>query len=89
MQARAIRCVRLRQVEGSRMADKAMTDTPGRRRTKVGNPVAKRASDRSLDVDDIFCRGTARCRATPRRYDEELENDPAVPSSGSTRKPRI
>jgi hypothetical protein len=70
------------------MADSAMTDTPGPRRTKVGDPAAKRA-DRSPDVDDIFCRGKARCRATPRRYDEELENDPAVRASGSTLKPRI
>jgi hypothetical protein len=71
------------------MADTAMTDTPGRRHTKVGDPAAKRASDLSPDVDDIFCRGTARCRATPRRYDEELENGPAVPSTDSTLKTRI
>jgi hypothetical protein len=66
-----------------------MTDTPGRRRTKVGDPTAERASDPIPDGEDIISRENARRGETPRRYDEELEDDPVMPAGDSTLKTRI
>jgi hypothetical protein len=65
-----------------------MTDTPGRRRTKLGDPTAQRTSDPIPDGEDILSRENPRRGETPRRYDEELE-DGVMPSSDSTLKTRI
>jgi hypothetical protein len=70
------------------MADTAMTDTPGRR-TKLGDPTAERTSDPMPDGEDILSRENPRSGETPRRYDEEPEDDPVLPSSDSTLKTRI
>jgi hypothetical protein len=71
------------------MADRAMTDTPGRRRTKLGDPTAEQTSDPIPDGEDILSRENPRRGETPRRYDEELEDDGVMPSSDSTLKTRI
>ena len=75
--------------EGWRMADTAMRATPGRRRTKLGDPTTKRASNSIPDCDDIHSRENPRRGETPRRYDEELEDDPVLPSTDATLKTRI
>jgi hypothetical protein len=71
------------------MADTATTGTPGRRRTKPGDPTAERTSDPIPDGEDILSRENPRRGETPRRYDAELEDDRVMPSSDSTLKTRI
>jgi hypothetical protein len=66
-----------------------MTDTPGRRGTKLGDPTADRTSDPIPDGEDILSRENPRRGETPRRYDEELEDDPVMPAGDSTLKTRI
>jgi hypothetical protein len=66
-----------------------MTDTPGRRRTKLGDPTAERTSDPIPDGEDILSRESPRRGDTPRRYDEELEDDRVIPAGDSTVKTRL
>jgi hypothetical protein len=71
------------------MADTKMRDARGRRGTKLGDPTAERASDPIPKGEDILSRVSLRRGETPRRYDEELEDDPVRPSSDTTLKTRI
>ena len=66
-----------------------MTDTPGRRGMKPGDPTGERASDPIPDGEDILSRENPRRGETPRRYDEEVEGDPVMPSRDSTLETRI
>jgi hypothetical protein len=66
-----------------------MTDTPGRRGTHPGDPTAERASDPVPDGGDLVDRENPRRGDTPRRYDDDKEGDPVMPSADSTLKTRI
>jgi hypothetical protein len=65
-----------------------MTDTPGRRTTKISDPTAERSSDPIPDGEDILNRDERGRDETPRRY-EHPEDEPALPSNDSTLKTQI
>ena len=66
-----------------------MTDIPGRRRNKPGDPTEERTSDPIPDGEDILSRENPRSGETPRRYDEEPADEPVMPSTDSTLKTHI
>ena len=64
-----------------------MTQNSGRRRNIPGDPTAESSSDpvpTGEDVVDPETREDIRGLDTPRRYEQPVEADPALPSGGWT-----
>lgn len=60
-----------------------MTETNGRRRTKIADPTAERSADPIPDGEDILARNEDGRHETPRRYDQpERESDLPPNDSG-------
>ena len=67
-----------------------MTDTPGGRDTKLGDPTAEGASDPVPAGEDVIGRENPRPGETPRRYDESAtESEITMPEDDATLNTRI
>ena len=66
-----------------------MTDPAGRRDTNLADPTAERTSDPVPGDDDVTARDHPQRVETPRRYEEDANPDPVMPSNDSTLDTRI
>ena len=63
-----------------------MTETNGRRRTKIADPTAERSADPIPDGEDILARNEDGRHDTPRRYDQPADSGPS-PSEPARKTP--